>query len=133
MNEPGEDHIVCAILVRDGHAMLVHRNPARPRRPNVWDAAGGHIDAGETAPEALVREIKEELGVDIAPPDGDADLRTRVGETEVSVWLVRDWDGEVSNAAPDEHDAIGWFRLADLDALTIVSDAHRRLLERALG
>ena len=133
MNEPSEDQIVCAFLVRDGRALLVHRAAERVRRPNVWDAPGGHIDAGETAAQGLVREIKEELGVDIAPPAGEPALRTRVGDTDVSVWIVDEWTGDPRNAAPDEHDAIGWFGLAEITDLNIVSDAHRRLLERLLG
>jgi 8-oxo-dGTP diphosphatase len=34
--------------------------------PNYWDFFGGHVEEGETPEEALVREVKEELGVDLA-------------------------------------------------------------------
>lgn len=33
--------------------------------PNHWDLIGGHVEEGETAEEALVREVKEELDIDI--------------------------------------------------------------------
>jgi len=33
--------------------------------PNYWDFLGGHLEAGETPEEALVREVKEEIGVDL--------------------------------------------------------------------
>jgi 8-oxo-dGTP diphosphatase len=33
--------------------------------PNHWDLIGGHVEEGETPEEALVREVKEELGIDI--------------------------------------------------------------------
>ncbi len=33
--------------------------------PNHWDLIGGHVEDGETPEEALVREVKEELGIDI--------------------------------------------------------------------
>ena len=33
--------------------------------PNHWDFFGGHLEAGETPEQALVREVKEEIGVDL--------------------------------------------------------------------
>jgi 8-oxo-dGTP diphosphatase len=33
--------------------------------PNHWDLIGGHVEEGETPEEALIREVKEELGIDI--------------------------------------------------------------------
>lgn len=34
-----------------------------------------------------------------------------------SAWLVRDWTGSPTNVAPEEHDDIGWFELAELPSL----------------
>jgi 8-oxo-dGTP pyrophosphatase MutT (NUDIX family) len=40
-------------------------NPAIPF-PNHWDFFGGHLEAGETPEQALLREVKEELGVELS-------------------------------------------------------------------
>ena len=48
---------------------------------------------------------------------------------QLSAWLVRDWRGTPTNAAPDKHDEIAWFDLAELpplahpDVRTAVVDA----------
>ena len=34
------------------------------------------------------------------------------------VWVVRDWSGEAVNAAPEEHDAVGWFVPTQLEQLS---------------
>ena len=57
--------IAGALLVRAGRVLLVHRHPRREAYPDCWDLVGGHIEPGENPMEALRRECREELGVDI--------------------------------------------------------------------
>ena len=81
--------------------------------------------------EALGRELHEELGVTIATGSTSHLCRvsaTPAGESvELDAWLVTRWSGTPANRAPDEHDAIGWFGLAELPPL-----AHGRLRESLL-
>jgi len=52
----------CVILDDKGKVLLLHRNtPARVQ----WETPGGKIDSGETPKECAIREIKEELGVNV--------------------------------------------------------------------
>jgi mutator protein MutT len=60
--------VVAGLLVRQGRVLLCHRSPDRAWYPDVWDFPGGHVEAGETAPDALVREVREEVGVVITAP-----------------------------------------------------------------
>ncbi len=53
---------VVAAVVRRGEALLVTRRPDRPGRPGQWEFPGGKVEAGEAEPEALRRELREELG-----------------------------------------------------------------------
>ncbi len=55
---------VVAAVIRRGDAILVTRRPDRPGRPGQWEFPGGKVEAGEGAPEALRRELREELGCD---------------------------------------------------------------------
>ncbi len=56
-----------AIVLRDklGRILLQLRDEKAPRHPNCWGFFGGGIEKGETPKEALKREAKEELRIDI--------------------------------------------------------------------
>jgi 8-oxo-dGTP diphosphatase len=57
---------VVAAVVRRGETLLVTRRPDRPGRPGQWEFPGGKVEAGERDEDALAREIREELGCDVA-------------------------------------------------------------------
>jgi mutator protein MutT len=62
------DHRVASIiLINDGKVLLQHRDAGAPLMPNSWGFFGGHIDQGETPEDAVVREAKEELQIDVKP------------------------------------------------------------------
>lgn len=49
-----------------GEVFLQHRDPNKEIYPDAWDiSCAGHIDAGETPRQTLVREAQEELGLDL--------------------------------------------------------------------
>jgi mutator protein MutT len=54
-----------AMLVRDGCLLLERRRDDARVRAGVWDTPGGHLEAGETPAQALVRELREELGIEV--------------------------------------------------------------------
>jgi 8-oxo-dGTP pyrophosphatase MutT (NUDIX family) len=113
--------VVVGALVRDGRVLLVHRRPTKRVNPDAWDLPGGVMEAGESERAALERELGEELGVEIVPDSASPLCRVTAGSADdvvrLSAWLVRDWRGTPTNAAPDEHDDIAWFDLADLPPL----------------
>jgi len=45
---------------------------------------------------------------------------------------VDEWGGNVTNAAPEEHDAIGWFTLAEAQQQPLANESYRELLARVL-
>ena len=82
------------------------------------------METGESELAALERELREELGVEIVTESTSHLCRVTVGPVEdpvhLSAWLVREWSGTPANAAPDEHDEIGWFGLEELPPLAHV-------------
>ena len=120
--------VVCAALVRDGRVLLGHRSPGRRWYPDVWDLPGGHVDDGETPAAALVREVREELGVRIEASSGPPDAVLTADGLHLLAWVIRTWDGEVVNAAAEEHDELRWVDAAGLDALPLAHPGYRDLL-----
>jgi 8-oxo-dGTP diphosphatase len=63
-----ESKIVVAVkgvIMNNGKALLVKRSTSDEVGGGTWECAGGKIDFGETLEEALIREIKEEVGLDV--------------------------------------------------------------------
>ncbi|MFF7092405.1 NUDIX hydrolase [Streptomyces rubradiris] len=60
---PGEVWTVGAVVLdRAGRAFAQRRGPRRRLFPDCWDIVGGHVEPGESLPDALAREIEEETG-----------------------------------------------------------------------
>ena len=109
--------VVVGALVRGGRVLLAHRRPDKHAYPDTWDLPGGVMEDGESEHEALVRELREELGVEVDL--GSATHLCRVtggpeGGAVLSAWVVHAWRGTPANAAPDEHDDLRWFGLDEL-------------------
>ena len=58
----------CALLDREGAVLLAQRPAGRPLA-GLWEFPGGKVEAGEQPEEALIRELREELGIEIAKED----------------------------------------------------------------
>lgn len=65
---------------KNKNVLLQKRSASKKAWPNMWDVTvGGHVDAGEFGRQALIREAKEELGLDIT----DDDIKYLVGSTSI--------------------------------------------------
>ena len=52
-----------AFLIKGDKVLLGLRSKQKSLAPGTWDISGGHCEDGETIEQALVRELKEEIGV----------------------------------------------------------------------
>ena len=130
-------HVVGGLLVADGRVLLGHRHPARRWYPDVWDIPGGHVEPGESSRAAVVREVREELGVTVLSAHEHEQLRLpgdAEGDTVViDVWVVTAWAGTPVNRAPEEHDALGWFGVDDLPTAQLAHPALESVLRGVLA
>ena len=56
--------VVAALIRRDGRILICQR-PPRQSHPLKWEFVGGKIEPGETPEQALARECREELGIEV--------------------------------------------------------------------
>src|SRR5262245_49502128 len=130
---------VGALLVdAQGRVLLGLRAAHKKAWPNHWDAIGGRIEAGETAEQAMIREVGEEIGVvpivfrelaSVAEPRPDL-----YGECIATLYAVTSWTGGEPRNLTNEHARIAWFseeQLAELNS--IAGYDYARFAKMAVG
>ena len=107
---------VVAALIRDGSRFLACRRPAHKARALLWEFVGGKVEPGETGEQALVREIREELGATISVFDPVMDVTHEYPDLTVHLTLYSAAviEGEPVNL---EHSEIRWITAQEIDAL----------------
>lgn len=121
-------------LLRDGQAgteaLLQRRGPGVPYMADHWAAAAaGHVEQGETASVAALREAHEELGLAAIDLEFLTTMqRTRGGELideRVDFFFTaRSWTGTPEIQEPEKATEIGWFPLAALPEPMVPHEAH---------
>jgi 8-oxo-dGTP diphosphatase len=89
-------HVAAAVLFdRHGRVLIAERPPGK-HLAGCWEFPGGKMEPGETRTEALARELKEELGVEIEHPRPLLRLRHAYpyGDVLLDVWVIRRYRGE---------------------------------------
>ncbi|MBU0935206.1 MAG: (deoxy)nucleoside triphosphate pyrophosphohydrolase [Spirochaetes bacterium] len=114
---PAEIIVVAAIL-RDenGRILCALRNPVGSR-PNLWEFPGGKLEPGETATQALQRELMEELGCTVETT-GDIFVESCHAYEDISIRLLAmPCTLQSGQPRPLEHSALLWLPAAALASL----------------
>ncbi len=109
--------VVFLVLKRSNEILLLRRYNT-PWLKGYYSLVAGHLDGGETAKQAMIREAKEEANIVLKPEDltvVHVMHRMRSGKEFMDVYLEADmWEGEVENREPERHDNLGWFHVDQL-------------------
>jgi mutator protein MutT len=126
---------VGGVVVRDGRVLLIRRG--KPPLLGRWTIPGGTVELGETLQEALVREMREETALCVAPVEVMAvfDRIERDAQGVLYHYVIIDY---LCSATPGEAvagsdaQAVAWAAAGDLDAYEL-PDKARELAEAALA
>lgn len=120
-------HLVVHVWIRNskGEYLILQRSANRPTYPLMWECVDGSVVKGEDSLQGVLREAKEEVGIDLLPEKGQvvlSDIKKiefgKVVNKIVDVWLF-DYDGEVDlgNATTDEVAQVAWMNREQIKEL----------------
>lgn len=131
--------VTCALLICEGK-VLITQNGAESAHPLQWEFPGGKINADETAHACIIREIKEELELDIVVIEDLVAVKHDYGIKKINLipFVCSIVDG---NLKLNNHIDRKWIAFSDLnvvdfsgaDKRLISLEENRKLLEKYSG
>lgn len=109
------------LFLQDGKVLLSRRYQTGFEDGN-YSLPAGHTEPGETFTTALIREIQEETGVELAPENVTVShiMHRKFGRENIDVFYsVQNWTGTPENKEPEKCDDLSWFPIDNLPENTI--------------
>jgi 8-oxo-dGTP diphosphatase len=118
--------VAAALYGRDGRILIAQRPPGK-HMAGRWEFPGGKVDTGESEAEALVRELREELGIEVTSSHPFMRLAHSYNDRDVqlSMWIVERFSGEPQSL---DGQALKWVELLRLEEEDIL-EADRPFIE----
>ena len=108
--------VACALIDADGRVLLAKRPEGRSMA-GLWEFPGGKLEAGETPEAALIRELREELGIEVWPkclaPFTFASHAYDAFHLLMPLYVCRKWGGDVVAREGQELNWVRAIRLGD--------------------
>ena len=102
--------VACALVDVDGRVLIAQR-PEGKNLAGLWEFPGGKVEPGEQPEAALIRELKEELGIDVTEaclaPLTFASHAYEDFHLLMPLYVCRRWKGEISR---HEHSGLEWVK-----------------------
>lgn len=106
--------VACALVDVDGRVLICQRPPGK-QLAGLWEFPGGKVEAGESPEAALIRELDEELGIQVAKaclaPFVFASHGYDSFHLLMPLYLCRRWEGVVQQR---EHSGLAWVKPAQM-------------------
>lgn len=108
---------VVAAVIKNGDEFLACRRSPHKNLAGKWEFPGGKVELGETDIEALIREIKEELSVDVEVGDLVAVSRSISGPQEIVMYTYFAQLISLKPTSSSDHDQLLWVTKTRLESL----------------
>ena len=119
---------VVAALIWDDNRFMICQRPKHKTRALEWEFVGGKLEKGETLPQALIRECREELDVRVSV--GDIFMEVDHEYPDITVHLTL-FNAEISEGTPKmlEHNDIKWITPKEIPLYNFCP-ADKEILEK---
>lgn len=103
------------LIIKDNKILLQRRNNPNKYAYRKLAMPAGHLEAGENPDEALIREMKEELGIDLKDFElvQVMSLNGDTGVYDSYFYLCKDYDGEIRNMEPENIETVDWYDMSE--------------------
>ena len=105
-------NVVCGLIKKENKFLITRRKPNKSQA-GLWEFPGGKVEKSETDIEALKRELKEELGIDIYNVIYFADNHHKYENIEINLKAYECFTDEEPTKLID-HDKFKWCNLDDI-------------------
>lgn len=115
-------HLVVHVWIKNakGEYLISQRSADRPTDPLMWECVGGSVIKGETSIQGALREVREELGIELSEESGKllfSEIRKKYNDI-VDVYLFYyDGDFKLENAETDEVAQAAWMNKNEIKNL----------------
>jgi 8-oxo-dGTP diphosphatase len=108
--------LVAAVALVDADSrVLIAQRPEGKSMAGLWEFPGGKVEPGETPEDALLRELKEELGIELCrsclAPFNFASHAYETFHLLMPLYLCKSWEGEIT---PREGQQVKWVKAHEL-------------------
>ena len=129
---PALRFVAAALIVRGGEVLICQRRPDQPMALQ-WEFPGGKIEAGESAEQALARELDEELGIQATIGPRITHIRHNYrhgGAVDLQFFAVHEFAGELENRIFKQ---FRWTKLEDLPGYDFLAADRTLIRDLAAG
>ncbi len=121
-------NVAVAIISDPKQKILITQRPLHVPHPGMWEFPGGKLEANESADAALIREIKEEVDLDVIQYEFLTQIDHDYSDKLVSLWVYHVYDFRGKATCLESQQDLRWVNPNDLGQFTFPA-ANERILQ----